>query len=301
MAAAEEPRLESPCWRLTAFVLRSPLLAISLVSFGCGSAWAFLDLVRSYPWLAPLGLSFVTAVLHWYLLLRRQGVLALFPAIETALHRPAFELLCGEVTRVKLRGYKWIRLLVLAGVELDEAEHHHILGELSPEFRRRIFQRPAMALASESTRRWLMGQRSQGFDAKELLVSDDELAAHSRQTTSSTRILYRSRSVGEFLEAMRNEETATQEGFSKFQKIINDKFGGRIAVPFVKQNALHEAEGLLTDLRCVLLTRTVGAAGRIPGAQTTSTLISALAPRTWASFTEYITDCCHAEPPSKRD
>lgn len=281
--------------RASALLLKSPLLGLSFVLFGFGGAWAIFSLVQSHPWLVPLSASVACFVLHWGLLLWREGLFHFFPSLELLLRRPVFELLCSEVAQTKLSGYKWIRLIVLAGVELDEAEHRCILAELSPDFRRRIFQRPAVLVVPAALRSLLLGERSRQYDGRDLLISDEAVADWSRETTTHTRVFYRSSSVGELLEVMRNEESTAQVGLTKFQKIINDKFGERVAVPFVKQNTMHEVEGFVEVMTSMAARNVFSCAARVPGSNLAERVVSTVLPTPWANLKGYLKSFCILE------
>lgn len=154
-------------------IVTSPFLVASASFAGCGFAWVAMLLIQAYPWLLFFGASAWCLLLHAaFEVYRGGGALSLLPPrAQEAARRPIFEFLHTVVADMAHRWAKWMRVVLLATVDLDDAHRVELFEELDEEFKSEIFQRPAVHLLPLWAQLMLLGSR------KEMAKSSMELDA----------------------------------------------------------------------------------------------------------------------------
>lgn len=174
---------------VAAFVHRWPLVVAGWSMIIMGGAWFTFALIMAHPWLLLFAGGLTCFALHALVEFRHEGLLPVLPKeTEEVLQKPAFELLRDALVVFNKVVADWVRLGLLAGAELDDAEFRQILSELDSQFRRDVFQQPAIHMLPCWAKSLLLGIRENDRDEKH---SASRLAAAAR----AARILMRESSV----------------------------------------------------------------------------------------------------------
>ena len=227
-------------------------------------------LAWQYPWLLHL-LFFVMSTLTFFglaalcLLLylvqmayeSERGALQLLPpSAGKTLNLSLFEIL-EVLSRAIMRPlYDWVRVLLLINLELDEETRKEILEEMSPEFRRRIFQYSVGQLLPKRLQRFILGRsysesRAPG-DLHELFESNAQRLSTERGDKDFRvrgRSLSRSQSLTDllaFLRTVDNSQASASKQSSVIEKILASKVADG-AIWTMSQGAVHQYESHLSS------------------------------------------------------
>jgi len=233
------------CLPLLEFVFREPLLVACLALTSFGSAWLSCVLCWNFPWLLPFAGAGGCLALRIMQALCCSGFLSLLPvSVTQTLDLPPYVLIQKGVIAILLPLLSWVRLVLLATVQLDEEQRELILAELDEEFRREAFYRPtitqlpglvrlvllgndglskaSVALASNSLRpRWSPTYQN-------MSDGDSQLSETPRSDVggSGTSIPRRSLSTENLLQLLRNTDPshpASEKKQASLQKMFDEK------------------------------------------------------------------------------
>jgi len=111
------------------------------------------------PWIPLLLSALLCILIRFALLVEREGLVALLPCFATSvLHHPLFELLGSMINAAAVTACNFLRVAMLACMELDEEQRKEILTGMDPKFRHRVFQEPFWLLLPWPLRRILFGR-----------------------------------------------------------------------------------------------------------------------------------------------
>ena len=216
------------------------LLVVSLLLAFLGYIWVVGVLLWQYPWLLQVllftsvatllfGGSFLCLIFYLIRMRHEQGLMQLLPpAAAEVLDLSIFEIVEVVNRQVMRPLYDAIRVLLLINADLDEKTRREILEEMSPEFRRRVFQCSLAQLLPTPIQKVALGK---DFKASTIKASMHDLFGDRQdwklEKTDKTEIgdispVKRSRSLTELLDFMRSVEGASQKTrqSSVLQKIL---------------------------------------------------------------------------------
>mmetsp|Transcript_21181 Transcript_21181/g.39825 ORF Transcript_21181/g.39825 Transcript_21181/m.39825 type:complete len:302 (+) Transcript_21181:105-1010(+) len=243
----------------------SSLLLASVVFALLGSCWMMVVLAWQYPWLLHLlffmvstmsffGLAGLCLVLYFIQLAYEsdKGALQLLPpAAGQTLSLSIFEIVEVVSSAIMRPLYDCIRVLLLVNVDLDEETRKEILEEMSPEFRRRVFQQSLGQLLPRRLQRIVMGRVSDkppviNFDPAQNAQASSQLG--EREKERKVRSLSRSQSLADLLEFLRTVDGshASSRQSSVVQKILASKMADG-AIWTMSQGAVHQYESHLSQ------------------------------------------------------
>lgn len=233
------------------------LLIASLILAFLGYAWVIGVLLWNYPWLLQLLLFTTVAVLFFggsfvcflfYLIRMRheKGAMQLLPPQATQfLDLSIFEIV-EVLNRLVMRPlYDVVRVLLLINVDLDEKTRKEILEEMSPEFRRRVFQCTLAQLLPKSVQKVALGKEYKVVEVDEKATMQDLFG--DKMEIEDCLSPKRSASLFDLLDFMRSVEGASQKTrqSSVLQKILASKVSDG-ALWTMSQGAVHQYESHLS-------------------------------------------------------
>ena len=245
------------------------LLVASMGFALLGSCWMMVVLAWQYPWLLHL-LFFAVSTLSFFglaalcLLLyfiqmayeSEKGALQLLPPeAGKTLNLSIFEIV-EVLSRAIMRPlYDWLRVLLLINLDLDEDTRKEILEEMSPEFRRRIFQYSLGQLLPKRLQRFILGRRyseskSPG-DMQELFGNPTSHREKGEKGEKGEirvrgRSLSRSQSLTDLLAFLKTVDNSPSKQSSVIEKILASKVADG-AIWTMSQGAVHQYESHLSS------------------------------------------------------
>ncbi|OLP98581.1 hypothetical protein AK812_SmicGene18953 [Symbiodinium microadriaticum] len=241
------------------------LLVASMAFALLGSCWMMVVLAWQYPWLLHL-LFFVASTLSFFALAAAclllyfiqmayesdDGALQLLPqTVGKLLNDSPFEIV-EKLSRAIMRPlYDWIRVLLLVNLELDEDTRKEILEEMSPEFRRRVFQYSVGQLLPKRLQRFVLGRNYNQARTPENMQDLFEATNAPQNYKGEIRVrgksLSRSQSLNDllaFLKTVDNSQASLKQS-SVIEKILASKVADG-AIWTMSQGAVHQYESHLS-------------------------------------------------------
>lgn len=241
------------------------LLVASMAFALLGSCWMMVVLAWQYPWLLHL-LFFVASTLSFFALAAAclllyfiqmayesdDGALQLLPqTVGKLLNDSPFEIV-EKLSRAIMRPlYDWIRVLLLVNLELDEDTRKEILEEMSPEFRRRVFQYSVGQLLPKRLQRFVLGrnynQARTPQNLQDLFEATNAPQNYKGEIRVRGKSLSRSQSLNDllaFLKTVDNSQASLKQS-SVIEKILASKVADG-AIWTMSQGAVHQYESHLS-------------------------------------------------------
>ncbi|CAL1139126.1 unnamed protein product [Cladocopium goreaui] len=238
-----------------------PLLVASLSLAFLGYVWVVGILLWNYPWLVQLlffisvavalfGGSLLCLVFYLVRLKHEQGAMQLLPpSAADVLDLSIFEIV-EVLNRVIMRPfYDFIRVLLLINADLDEKTRKEILEEMSPEFRRRVFQCSVVSLLPGFLQKLALGKDFTASTDNKATMQD--LFGYGDKTAigvGDESPVRRHRSLTDLLEFMRSVEGSSEKSRQStvLQKILASKVSDA-ALCAMSQGAVHQYESHLSN------------------------------------------------------
>ncbi|CAJ1404390.1 unnamed protein product [Effrenium voratum] len=241
-------------------VMHKLLIALGLAL--TGSVWlvgnVLCALLVQYPWLWHFLKVFCvsTAFFGGALLFLLSWLAQFWPKdlmakAEEGLNLSIFELV-EILNRIIMRPlYDAVRVLLLINADLDEGTRKEILEEMSPAFRRRVFQCSVAQLLPHRIQKLIYKDTPKSCTDKATMqdIFGDKTEIDPNSPPASSRLARsRSRSLTDLLDFMRTTEVASQKTrqSSVVQKILASKVSDG-AIWTMSQGAVHQYESHLSQ------------------------------------------------------
>eukprot|EP00434_Breviolum_minutum_P001233 symbB.v1.2.001079.t1/scaffold33.1/size517934/31 len=197
---------------------------------------------------ALFGGSFVCFGFYLLRLKDEKGAMQLLPpAAAQVLDLSIFEI-AEVVNRVVMRPfYDCIRVVLLINADLDENTRKEILEEMSPEFRRRVFQCSLASLLPIHLQKLALGKDFQASTDNKATMQD-LFGSGDKMAFGEDSPVRRHRSLTDLLEFMRSVEGSSEKSrqSSVLQKILASKVSDG-ALWTMSQGAVHQYESHLSQ------------------------------------------------------
>jgi len=258
------------------------MLSLLFASFAfalLGLCWVFTVLYWKYLWVLQLmGFFFITCAIFglalccwtmlilqvlyryrgaiWHLIsgtaaaIPEEGLLHLFPAaVISQLNRPVFELLSLANSTFVLPLYNWMRLALLVLFDLSEEDRARLMSEMTREFRKTAFQRPAILALPEVVQWLLLGKKCEPIASTDEGDDADDVPAGLREFADAAYHPHRVDSIEQIQALIRAAEEAPHSSreSSILQNILTEKCSGQAAI-FMKQTAVSSYDAQLGDV-----------------------------------------------------